>query len=169
MNARINWGIPVYIFSLFVVILNLVFSYYLIVYFHPISLLFFIPALILDFIFYPVFRSLIFSIVKKTHYDLVISGKGIEINRKLHLWENIKSISFQTGRIVHNNTFFQGFKLPAMQKIYILDTEGKEYSAAIDIDYILKGNRGKNNLILAKAELYDLRKMGILSDWAEKR
>jgi hypothetical protein len=169
MRAKINWGLPVYIFSIFVIALNIASAYYFISLFHPVLFLFFIPVLALDIALFPVFSSLLFIMIRKIHYNLVISGKGIEMNRKQHIWESIKSISFQTGRLVHNNTAFQGIRLPALQRIYILDKDGKEYSAIIDIDYFLKGNREKNNLILAKSELYDLRKMGVLSDWAEKR
>jgi hypothetical protein len=166
MRFKINWGIPVYILSLIVFTLNLGFIYYLVNSFHPVIFLFFIPAFVLDIIFYSVFRTLLLT---KYKYTLIISPKGIEINRRLHLWDSIRSISFQTGRLEHDFTAFHGIKLPVLQRIYILDREGKEYSVVIDIDYFLKGERKKNNLILAKEMLADMGKTAIISDWAEKR
>ncbi len=169
MRARINWGIPAYIFSSIIFVFNLVFIYYFFIYLNPLIFAFYIPVFALDIIFYPVFLSLFFNIFKKDDYDISISKLGIGINRKMHLWDKIKSISFQTGRIVHDNTFSQGLRLPALQRIYLLEKDGKEYSAIIDIDYYLKEKRDKNNLVAAKEELFYLGKMGIISDWAEKR
>jgi hypothetical protein len=169
MRFRINWGLPAYIFSFFILGLNLLFFYNLFSYFHPIILLFFIPSLALDVVFYPVFNSLLNKILKKEYYPLIISPKGIELNNRLHLWESIKSISFQTGRLIHDYRAFQGFKLPALQMIYVLDKEGKEYSSVLDIDYFLKGQREKNNLIEARKEIFDFGRMNLISDWAEKR
>lgn len=168
MRFKVNWGLPVYIFSFFVLCLNLLFFYNLFSYFHPLLFLFFIPALALDVIFYPVFNSITQKIMKKEHYPLIVSHKGIELNNKLHLWDGIKSISFQTGRLIHDYRAFEGFKLPALQMIFVLDKEGKEYSAVIDIDYFLKGQREKNNLVEAKKEIFDHGRMNIMSDWAEK-
>jgi hypothetical protein len=169
MRFRVNWGFLVYAFSFFIFVLNLIPLYFLFSYFHPVLLLFFIPVLALDTVLYPVFDSIIRKTVKKEKYSLIVSHKGIELNNKLHLWDGIKSISFQTGRLEHDYKAFQGFKLPALQRIYLLDKEGKEYSAAIDIDYFLKEKRNKNNLIEAKKEILDLGRMNIMSDWAEKR
>jgi len=169
MRARINWGVPVYVFSFIILLLNFCFAYYFILYYHPVIFLFFIPAIALDIIMYPVYKSVFNRALDRNHYDLLISNKGIELNRRLHLWDAIKSISFQTGRLAHDYTAFQGIKLPALQKIYLLDREGKEYSCAIDIDYSLRGKRNMNNLIFAKEELIHLGKIPMLSDWAEKR
>ena len=58
---------------------------------------------------------------------------------------------------------------PVLQKIYILDKKGKEYSSIIDIDYFLKENREDNNLRKIKELLYGMDKLELISDWAEKR
>ena len=137
--------------------------------FNVISFIFFIPILFLDIFLYPILKVVFLTLIKKEEYSIIIYNKGIEINNLFLEWEKIKSISFQTGRLITDNDFLRGFKLPAIQKIYILDKKGKEYSCAIDIDYFSKKDRSKNNLNIIKGILHEQNKIFLLSDWAEKR
>jgi hypothetical protein len=62
-----------------------------------------------------------------------------------------------------------GFKMPAFQRIFILDNDGKEYSCIIGIDYFMKKDRADNNIRLLQRIFHDIGKDHLISDWAEKR
>ena len=132
-----------------------------------ISILGFIPIAILNYFLYPVNKTIIFEILGKEYHEILIYTTGMEIKGKYFLWKNVKSISFDTGRM-SKGAFFRGFKLPYPQKMYILDNESKEYSCIIDIDYTFKNNRENNNLRKIKKALFDFNKIDIMSDWAER-
>lgn len=168
MRSSINWGYPIYILAFFVFSLNLLFLYYFILFMHPISFLLFLPTLALDIVFFQVYRGIFLNLFRKDNHDLSISFKGIELKKRFHPWESIKSISFDTGRVEYDNSFCSGIRLPALQKIYLLDNDGVEHSGIIDIDYSLKNMRDKNNLIEAKRAITNFGRINLLSDWAQK-
>jgi hypothetical protein len=128
-----------------------------------------IPLVVLNILFFPVMRTLFLKFMKKEKYDLQIYNTGFKIRDTFLEWKKIKSISFHTGRLQGKTAFFYGYKLPIMQKIFLLDKEGNEYSCVIDIDYYLKKDRDKNNLRKIRELLLGLDKVSLISDWAEKR
>ena len=111
----------------------------------------------------PLIRSILKLHEFELHTDCIrIKNKNLE-------WKKVKSISFQTGRPIYDRTFNLGIKLPALQKIFILDKEGLEYSAIIDIDYYSKKNRKENNIKTISRFLAGMDKEYLIADWAEKR
>lgn len=171
----VNWGLFILIITGFVAILTLIYLYYfviLLIRFNFLNIpiiiwLTTLPVLFLNIMLFPVCRTTFLSIIKKS--DFLLYTTGIKIKNKYFLWKQIKSISFKTGRYKGKKVFFRGFQLPMLQKIFILDKKGKEYSCIIDIDYYLKKNRDKNNLRQIRDLLLGLDKLSLLSDWAEKR
>ena len=126
------------------------------------SILFTLPLIILNIIFLPIVK-----LVLKQDFSLYTSG--VKIKKKYIEWKKIKSISFQTGRLKSDEAFFRGFKLPVLQRIFVLDKDGKEYSCIIDIDYYSKTKREDNNLRKIRELLLGMDRISLLSDWAEKR
>lgn len=174
----VNWGWLIYTVSILVLVITLIYLYYFI------NLLLFIirtptlqkliilvitsvPIILLNIFLIPVMKTLVGKFFKKS--ELKLYTTGIKIKKNFLTWKKIKSISFQTGRLQGKKAFFRGFQLPIIQKIFILDKKGKEYSCIIDVDYYLKKNREKNNLRKIRDLLLGLDKLSLLSDWAEKR
>jgi len=177
-KSKIAFGWFFHFLFFFILFLNAVMFFYIaqIVFlfieklvFNIISIIFFLPLVILDIFLFPILKVVFLNLIKKEEYTIIIYNEGIEINTLFLEWKKIKSISFQTGRLITGNDFLRGFKLSAIQKIYILDKKGKEYSCAIDIDYFSKKDRSKNNLSIIKGILHEQNKIFLLSDWAEKR
>lgn len=172
---NVNWGFPILSVTSFVAVLTIIYLYYFVILLIRFNLLKLpiiiwlttLPILFLNLILFPVCRTTFLSLIKKS--DFLLYTTGLRINNKYFLWKQIKSISFQTGRLRGKKVFFRGFKLPMLQKIFILDKKGKEHSCIIDIDYYLKKNRDKNNLRQIRDLLLGLDKLSLLSDWAEKR
>jgi len=172
---NVNWGLFILIITGFVAILTLIYLYYFVILLIRFNLfklpiiiwLTTLPLLVLNILLFQVCRTTFLSIIKKS--DFILYTTGIKINNKYLMWKQIKSISFKTGRYKSKKVFFRGVKLPMLQKIFILDKKGKEYSCIIDIDYYLKKNRDKNNLRQVRDLLLGLDKLSLLSDWAEKR
>ncbi|MBN2368590.1 hypothetical protein JXC34_06220 [Candidatus Woesearchaeota archaeon] len=175
---KIRWGLPLIILMGIAVLLSMAYMTYairLIIFLiqNPklmpivVLLITLFPLLALDFIFFPVFKGVLFELIRKEDSGLVLYTTGIEINRLFLEWKKIKSISFNSGRI-NRKDFFRGFGLPALQEIYILDKKGKEYSCTIDIDYSLKKDRENNNLREIRDMLLGLEKARLISDWAQR-
>lgn len=161
-KANVKWEwLGKIIFSL-LILLNLVFIV-LIFLTLPVFVFFGLPVLILDILLLPLIKSILKLHEFELHTDcIMIKNKNIQ-------WKQIKSISFQTGRLIYDRSFNFGFKLPALQKIYVLDKEGKEYSAIIDVDYYSKKNRKENNIKKIHKFLIGMDKEYLVADWAEKR
>lgn len=153
------------IITVIYIIMGLIKDYQLIF----ISLILIIPLIILNYLLYPITKSILYWILKKNNHNLELFTTGIKIKKKMFKWEKIKSISFQTGRLIYDSKFFSGLKLPALQKIYILLKNGKEISSTIDVDYFLKNKRENNNLRKLNELFFGMDKQDILSDWAQKR
>jgi hypothetical protein len=169
-KCQVHWGWLVYLVWLIILGLTFFSAYYsarmlLTIGFHLLLPAFLIPVLAINIVFYPVTSSVYHRLMKKA--DILVYDSGIRIKNKYLSWKQIKSISFRTGRTQRDYSFFSGIKLPALQRIYLLDTKGKEYSAIIDIDYSLKANRRKNNLAVLQEALSGLNKTNIISDWAQ--
>ena len=171
---NVNWGIPILIVTGFVVLITILYLYYFVILLIKFNInlpivvwLTSLPILLLNMILWPVCRTTFFSLTKKS--DFLLYTTGIKINNKYLMWKQIKSISFKTGRYKCRNVFFRGFQLPMVQKIFVLDKKGTEYSCIIDVDYYLKKNRDKNNLRKIRELLFGLDKLSLMSDWAEKR
>ncbi len=172
---NVNWDLPILSVTSFVAVLTIIYLYYFVILLIRFSYLKIpiiiwlttLPILFLNILLFPVCRTTFLSIIKKS--DFILYATGIMINNKYLLWKQIKSISFKTGRYKSKKVFFRGFQLPMLQKIFILDKKGKEYSCVIDVDYYLKKNRDKNNLRQIRDLLLGLDKLSLLSDWAEKR
>jgi len=128
-----------------------------------------IPLLVLNIILFPLLKQIILSFIGKRFIEFELYTKGITIKNKYLGWKDIKSISFQSGRLIYDTRFYHGFKFPAFQRIYVLDNEGKEYSAIIDIDYWSKKDRKNNNLRKLNELMMGMDRTSILSDWAQKR
>jgi len=155
-TLKISWGWLIYLTTFIVLILNLITLYY--VFLAGIRILFLLlPLVILDLIFLPVIRKPRF----------ILFDTGVRIKGTFLSWKEIKSISFQSGRINQENPL-KG-RLPAIQRIFILDKKGREFSTLIDIDYFSKQDRKNNNLMKLNKYLFDMNKVSIISDWAEKR
>ena len=129
----------------------------------PLFLFFGIPIFLLDLLMMPLIKSVL------KLYDFELHTDGVKIKNKKIEWKKVKSISFQTGRLIYDRKYDSGLKLPVLQKIYVLDKEGKEYSAIIDIDYFSKKNRSKNNIRKITKFLDGMNKEYLIADWAEKR
>ncbi|MFH2020460.1 MAG: hypothetical protein ABIJ34_03540 [archaeon] len=128
-----------------------------------------LPLAMLNFFMYKIIKVFLLSLLGKPHFELEVFDSGIRIKNEYLQWHKIKSISFQTGRLIHDREFSKGFKLPVFQRMFVLDKSGKEYSCIIDIDYFMKENRSHNNLRKLNTLMYDLGKASLISDWAEKR
>jgi len=172
-NCRVHWGNFVYVLTFVIFLLTLTFLLYAIQAFMKYALTFylivilfglFLPLIVLNIIFLPVMKDII---LKKS--ELVLYTTGFKIKNKFLMWKQIKSISFNTGRLKKRTAFFRGAQLPMLQKIYILDKKGIEYSCNIDIDYWGKKKREENNLRKLNEFLLGLNQVSLLSDWAEKR
>ncbi|MBT3720311.1 hypothetical protein HN789_05485 [archaeon] len=161
-RADINWG---YLGkTLFIVLIILNFLFVSLVFFTtPFFILFGIPIFVLDLLLMPLIKS----ILKIQEFELHTDSLKIK-NKKID-WKKVKSISFQTGRLIYDRVFYKGFKLPTLQKIFVLDKEGYEYSAIIDIDYYFKKKRQENNIRIINRHLLAMDKQYLVADWAEKR
>ncbi|MCM2324865.1 MAG: hypothetical protein NDI94_00230 [Candidatus Woesearchaeota archaeon] len=124
-------------------------------------LLYGIPLILLNVFLFPVLRVLF-------HQDVSLYDLGIKIRGNFLRWEKIRSISFSSGRY-RDSKFWSGLKLPAVQRLYLLDMDGKEYIGVIDIDHSLKSSRSRNNMLRMNEQLHILNKSHLISDWAEKR
>jgi hypothetical protein len=161
-KPNIRWGYLGTSVFLFILLLNLFFI--ALMFITPLILIFFgIPIILLDILLLPLIKS----ILKVTDFEL--HTDGLTIKKKKIFWKEVKSISFQTGRPIYDRNFNSGFKLPALQKIYVLDKKGLEYSAVIDADFYLKKNRNKNNIRIISKFLLGMDKQDLIADWAEKR
>lgn len=161
-KANVEWGWLGKFVSLLLLFLNLIFVV-LIFLTSPVFVLFGFPILILDFLLIPLIKSIL-----RLH-DFELHINCVRIKNKTIEWKQIKSISFQTGRLIYDRTFNFGVKLPVLQRIFVLDKEGKEYSAIIDIDYYSKKNRKENNIKKIHKFLIGMDKDYLVADWAEKR
>lgn len=161
-RAEVEWGWLGTLMIFLIVFLN--FSFLLLIFMTSTVFLFFgIPIFLLDIVIFPLLKS----IMKRHEFELQTDSVNIK-NKKIE-WKRIKSISFQTGRLIYDRSFNTGFKLPVLQKIYILDKKGREYSAIIDVDYYSKKNRTKNNIYKISKFLDGMNKDYLIADWAEKR
>ncbi len=124
-------------------------------------IIFGLPFILLSIIFFP-FIIFIFSPC------MIIYDSGIKLRQKYLPWNEIKSISFSSGRF-RDTVFWRGLKLPATQRIYVLDMKGNEYNTIIDLDHSLKINRSSNNISIISEVFHLTGRANILSDWAEKR
>jgi len=175
---RINWGLCSYVAFLLIFFITLINIFYLfslvkIIVVNPDlgAVLIFIISLsitiILNVMIFDFYKSIYNIIFRK--YDFILYNTGMEIKGKYFEWRKIKSISFNTGRRFNKKLFYKGFKLPVLQRIFILDKKGKEHSVVIDIDHPLRKDREKNNLRVIRDHLYGMDKISLLSDWAKKR
>lgn len=172
-RAGVRWGLPAAILASLIILSNMPYLYLLVraagaIIFFQIILLY-LPVIALDIIFMPMIISIFPKKNKAADPNLELYDTGIRIKKEFIGWDKIRSISFQTGRTTHDYSSFEGFRLPAVQRMFVLDKTGKEISCAIDIDYAMKGSRKKNNLIILKEYLLDMGKGQLISDWAEKR
>ncbi len=180
LKVKVNWGWLVYSLFSLIQLINFFFFYffYSIIYsansYNILSSLFivlliFLPIFVLNAFFNPVNRSILLNFIWKEKTECILYKEGIKLKRNFLVWNKIKSISFQSGRPITDYSFYKGIKLPALQRLFILDKKGEEYSCIIDIDYFFKQKRGKNNILLFREALVELGKSHLISDWAEKR
>lgn len=161
-KAEVSWGWIGKIIFTILILLNL--SFIILLFLTSSIFVFFgLPILILDLLLIPLIKSILHL------HEFELHTNCIKIKNKIIEWKEVKSISFQTGRLIYDRSFYLGLKLPVMQKIYVLDKKGQEYSAIIDIDYYSKKNREKNNISKITKFLDGMNKEYLLADWAEKR
>jgi hypothetical protein len=124
-------------------------------------LLYGVPLILLNIFLFPTLKVLFYQ-------DVFLYDLGIKIRGSFLDWKKIKSISFSSGRYM-DSKFWSGLKLPAVQKLYLLDNDGNEHVGVIDIDHSLRSSRSRNNLLRMNEQLHILNKSHLISDWAEKR
>jgi hypothetical protein len=163
---KIRWGALTYISMSLLLLLNIA-GAILTVSNLP-AAIFLIPLIVLDIMLAPIIRGIIISMFGLGP-DLIMTQQGLTI-KKINLpWHAVKSISLQTGRIMGDREYFAGCKLPALQKIFILDKGGREHECVIDIDYCMKGGRKSNNYLKITHHLSVEKRTQLMADWAEKR
>ena len=102
---NVNWGFPILSVTSFVAVLTIIYLYYFVILLIRFNLLKLpiiiwlttLPILFLNLILFPVCRTTFLSLIKKS--DFLLYTTGLRINNKYFLWKQIKSISFQTGRL----------------------------------------------------------------------
>ena len=165
-DLKISWGTFSYVFIICLAAINCISIILALNNLQALVLI--LPVIVLDVMTYPLIRGIINELIRRTP-DLSISQYGINIKGKSLPWHSVKSISLQTGRIMQDRNYFSGCKLPAYQKIFVLDKDGKEYECIIDVDYCLKKQREKNNYLKIISYLTKEKKIHLMADWAEKR
>ena len=161
-KANVDWDWLGKVIFFLLILLNLIFGT-LIFLTSPVFVLFGLPVIILDVLLLPLVKSIL------NLHEFELHTNSVKIKNKTLVWKKVKSISFQTGRLIYDRNFNLGLKLPALQKIFVLDKKGKEYCAIIDIDYYSKKKRKENNIRRINKFLVGMDKDYLVADWAEKR
>ena len=128
-----------------------------------------LPIIILDIMIHKLAMISFENFLGKPFDEFRLYTTGIKIKEKFFLWENIRSVAIDSGRIMIDKEYFKGFKSPVFQKIYLIDKEYKEHNCIVDIDYYKKQDRNENNLEKIKELLLGLDKIDLMHDWAQKK
>ncbi|NTV23443.1 MAG: hypothetical protein HGA85_03650 [Nanoarchaeota archaeon] len=161
MKLYLKWGfLPV---ALSIISLILLAASLILLFFQssPIGFFLLIPVIGLNIYLLPVMRTL-FTKRKPT---VEIDESTISLEGETFLWKDVKSISYTTGKKA-NALDFTSDSFPAIQRLFILDMNGAEVSAIVDIDYSFKKDRKNNALLLIIKELVAMKKDNLISDWA---
>ncbi len=157
-----EWGWLGILITIILLLLNIFFIMLLFLTSY-VFIIFFLPVVILDAVFFPLIKSMFRIAEFELHTD------SVKVKNRILKWKDVKSISFQTGRLIYDRDYDKGFKLPALQKIYVLDKKGEEYSAVIGVDYFFKKKREDNNIKRLTKYLNGMNREELIADWAEKR